>query len=52
VEVGSLFAFHGPLERSRDQAAILKSMGTVAGVPDLIELKSANGRLSDDQNRS
>jgi hypothetical protein len=56
-----VFAFHVPLGGYRRpvEAAILKSLGTVAGIPDLIivyqghtyglELKSDNGRLTDVQ---
>jgi hypothetical protein len=56
-----VFAFHVPLGGFRRpvEAAILKSIGTVPGIPDLIcifeghcfclELKSANGRLTDVQ---
>src|SRR5262245_55148299 len=56
-----VFAFHVPLGgwRSRTEAAILKAIGTVAGIPDLIcvfegrvyalELKSEGGRVTDVQ---
>jgi hypothetical protein len=56
-----VFAFHVPLGGFRRpvEAAILKSIGTVAGVPDIIcifegrcfclELKSERGRLTDVQ---
>jgi len=56
-----VFAFHVPNGgwRSRVEAAILKEIGTVAGVPDLIcifegqcyalELKAGRGRLTDVQ---
>jgi hypothetical protein len=56
-----VFAFHVPNGgwRSRVEAAILKAIGTVAGVPDIIcifqgrvyalELKAGRGRLTDVQ---
>jgi hypothetical protein len=56
-----VFAFHVPLGgyRRSVEAAILKSIGTVAGIPDIIviyngrcfalELKSKHGRLTDVQ---
>ena len=56
-----VFAFHVPNGgwRSRVEGAILKAIGTVAGVPDIIcifegrvyalELKAARGRLTDVQ---
>lgn len=56
-----VFAFHVPLGGYRKpvEAAILKSIGTVAGIPDLIllfesrvyalELKSEKGRLTEVQ---
>src|ERR1700730_4439690 len=59
--VKGLFAFHVPLGgwRSVIEAKILKSLGTVAGIPDVIaihdgkvfclELKADGGRLSDAQ---
>ena len=59
--VQNLFVFHYPAGgwRSPIEAAILKALGTVAGVPDLLivhrgqlyglELKSESGRLTDTQ---
>jgi hypothetical protein len=56
-----VFAFHVPNGgwRSRTEAAILKSIGTVAGVPDVLcifegrtyalELKAKGGRVTDVQ---
>ena len=56
-----VFAFHVPIGgwRSRVEGAILKAIGTVAGVPDIIcifqgrvyalELKAGRGRLTDVQ---
>src|SRR5215831_7768794 len=59
--VRSLFAFHYPAGgwRSPVEAAIFKSLGVVAGIPDIIvihngrcfalELKTAHGRLTPTQ---